>query len=113
MPRLSKKSHLFIPYNARIVQGVTQADVGTYFLDLGTLLGESRKIVAIHAGLFRTAGTGAMYLYPNEGGTGWLTQASSNSHWVVIKPGTQRLQYSLLVANDVFDVYCFGYVVEV
>lgn len=31
----------------------------------------------------------------------------------VIADGTQRLQYSLVVANDDYDLYCLGYVVEV
>lgn len=107
-----KKWSRFIPYNAKIAD-ITHADVLKHFLDLAAALPETRKIIAIIIGVTRVAGTGYIRVYPNEGVRHDFMTHDAVSLTVVIADGTQRLQYNLTVANDDFDLYCLGYVVEV
>ena len=110
--RYPNRCHKFIPYNGKIAD-ITHADTNQHTLDLAAALVETRKIIAVLCGADRMAGTGAMLIYPNEGATSstWMT-SRMNPPLTVIKNGTQELQYSLTVANDDWDMYCFGYVVE-
>jgi hypothetical protein len=110
-------AQLFVPLNAKIAD-ITHADTLKHTLTLangagtGAIAGETRKIIAVHLSAWRMGGTGFFETYPNEGAqfqtilwdTSWGYQAIAN--------GTQRIQYNLSVANDDWDVYCFGYVVE-
>jgi len=102
----------FIPYNGKIAD-IREADTSKHTLDLVTALGETRKIIAIQITGSRIGGTGTFTVYPNEGTTGWTVGSTA---WlqgpIFIKDGSQRLQYSQSVANDDWDIYCSGYVVE-
>ncbi len=106
------KIQFFVPYNGKIAD-ITCANTNKYTLDLAAVLSETRKIIMVILGGERMGGTGYLYGYPMEG-TNWvdlgLWGASAVS--IVIKDGTQNLQYSLSVANDDFDLDCLGYVVE-
>lgn len=112
MPVHSKgKKQIFVPYNAKIAD-ITHADTNKHMLDLEIALTEARKIIAILPKAARTSGSGGLVVYPNEGTTHTGDINLYCRGWIVIADGTQRLQYSLLVANDGFDLYCYGYVVE-
>ena len=108
------KAHIFIPYNNKIAD-ITHADTDRHTVDLAAALSESRKIIALCIGNARVTGTGQMYYWPNEGAENIGNQASADFDrplFIIIKDGTQRLQYSQSVANDDWDIQCYGYVVE-
>ena len=109
IPKLQK----FVPYNGKIAD-ITEADTNKHFLDLETALSETRKIIAVQLHQTLVAGADDLYAYPNEGTEKtWIYARSLGvANWIIIADGTQRLQYSLETANDDFDVYCIGYVVE-
>jgi hypothetical protein len=112
---------IFVPYNGKIAD-ISKTDTNKYYLTLansagtGAITGETRKIIAVLIGANRMAGTGSFYVYPNEGQSivvvNYPWSGAFYIHYIVVKDGTQRLQYSQSVANDDFDLYCFGYVVE-
>lgn len=106
-----RKLAVFVPYNDKIAD-INEDDTDQHFLDLATALSESRKIIAVTIASYRNAGTGGLRVFPNEGGV--YVDINTITLWgmVVIKNGTQRLQYAQAVANDDFDLYCLGYVVE-
>jgi len=107
-----KKTVLFVPYNGKIAD-ITHADTNNHTLDLAAALSETRKIIAVECEGRRIAGTGYFKPYPNEGSGSIAGGAGSySSWWCIIKPDTNRLQYSLSVANDDWDLYCWGYTVE-
>jgi gamma-glutamyltranspeptidase len=114
-----ERKQFFVPYNGKIAD-ITHADTNKHYLTLanasgtGAIAGETRKIVAVKLYLDRTTGTGYMHVYPNEGNTIEFIYSWEQSYgFIVIKDGTQRLQYSQTVANDDLDLYCLGYIVEV
>lgn len=101
----------FVPYNGKIAD-ITEADTNKHTLDLATALSESRKIISVQVACLRMSGTGELWLYPNEGSNYYrLSAGIYTPPFCYIKDGTQRLQYKQSVANDDFDLYCFGYVV--
>lgn len=114
-----KPTHLSVPYNGKIAD-ITHADTIQHFLVLanatgtGAIAGETRKIVAVGLWAARIAGTGYLAAYPNEGvqALDLYSYDCWTNNIVIIKDGTQRLQYRLNVANDDYDLYCLGYVVE-
>jgi len=106
-----KGQQIFVPYNGKIAD-ITHADTNKYYLDLATALSETRKIIALTIVSPRAAGVGRLNFYPNEGVQYFDFYDSFSTGTVIIANGTQRLQYSLGVANDDFDLYCLGYVVE-
>lgn len=111
---LDKTPHglqIFVPYNGVIAAGLTHADTGWHTLNLAALFGETRKIIMVILQARRTAGTGGFRTYPKDGPEYFLINSYYNMD-VVIADGTQTLTYSLNVANDVWDIYCFGYTVE-
>jgi len=105
--------NVFVPYNAKIAD-ITHADTNKHTLALDTALSETRTIIAILVSHVRQGGTGDFYIYPNEGTD--FTYSSNlykgDSQLIIIAAGTQRLQYGLSVANDDWDLYCWGYIVE-
>jgi len=108
--RVIPKQLKFVPYNGKIAD-ITHADTAHHYLDLETALSETRKIVFLSLQVPRIAGTGNILAYPNEGAR--QCQVSGDYETTVgIAAGSQRLEYSLTVANDDFDLYCLGYVVE-
>lgn len=116
--RHSRPNQFFVPYNGKIAD-ITHADTVTHLLVLangaGTeaIAGETRKIVAVELFSVRIAGTGVIFGYPNEGTFfGGVSYNGTFPSVIVVANGTQRLQYALEVANDDFDLYCIGYVVE-
>ena len=112
-----KKIPLFVPYNGKIAD-ITHADTGKHTLTLanaagtGAIAGERRKIIGAILLGNRQAGTGEFYIYPNEGSSYLHCTWALYGKLIIIADGTQRVQYSLTVAGDDFDFYCYGYVVE-
>jgi len=109
---------IFVPYNGKIAD-ITEADTNKHYLTLansagtGAIAGETRKIIAVILNNSRISGTGSLLYLPNEGNRNATGAASSLGPVnVVIANGTQRLQYYQSVANDDFELYCLGYVVE-
>jgi len=111
MPLHRKVFHRFIPYNAKIAD-ISEPDTAKHTLDLEATLGETRKIIAVIVYAARVSGTGTLIVYPNEGTYGVSIIWSTSLGTIVIKDGTQRLQYAQTVANDEFDLICVGYIVE-
>lgn len=111
------RGQIFVPYNGKIAD-ITHADTLTHTLDLAAALSETRKIIAVVVSAVRIAGTESLYAFPNEGA--WCNQITTvtwadviaNTVLIIIANNTNRLQYRLSLANDDFDLYCFGYVVE-
>ena len=112
MPVDFTKRQICVPFNAKIAD-ITHADTNVHYLDLAVALAETKKIVSVKCGGARIAGTGNMKFFPNEG-TYNQNMANSTTFTgdIVIANGTNRLQYSLSVANDDWDFYCYSYVVE-
>lgn len=109
---LNKKRYpRFIPYNGKIAD-ITHADTNKHTLDLATALSETRTIIAVYLGVERMGGTGDFLWYPNEGSQGIRDYSRPLCQCIVIAAGTQRVQYALLTANDDYDCYCWGYIVE-
>jgi hypothetical protein len=102
---------VFVPYNGKIAD-ITHADTNKHTVDLATPLGETRTIIGGCFGGLRVSGTGALTIFPNEGITNAAWEFyTTTARLHLISAGTQRLQYALTVANDDFDLYCFGYIV--
>jgi len=110
-PMQGNPRQIFVPYNGKIAD-ITHADTNKHTLDLATALSETRKIIEVELATNRIAGTGTFYPYPNEGATRSEIISPYRGDGVVIANATQRLQYSLSAANDDWDLYCLGYVVE-
>lgn len=106
------KIHLFVPYNGKIAD-INESDTNKHTLDLEVALSETRKIIGLIFYGVRISGSGLWQDYPNEGVNRSVEGDYYDTHFVVIKDGSQRLEYAQSVANDDFDLYCFGYVVEV
>lgn len=114
------RHQIYVPYNAKIAD-ITHADTNLHTLTLanaggtGAIAGERRKIISISLAGIQIAGAGALYVFPNEqagGGNYCYVPSWGNIPDVVLADGTQRLQYSLSVAGNDWDLYCIGYVVE-
>jgi len=101
----------FIPYNRKIAD-ISETDTEKHYLDLKVALGEARKIIAVILNATRVTGTGELEVYPNEGSRYARITWAGNTTTVIIKDGTQRLQYAQTVAGDDFDLYCLGYIIE-
>jgi len=113
MRKLRAKRQIWVPYNGKIAD-ITEADTNKHTLDLQTALSETRKIIGVIVFANRISGTGFLEVYPNEGAAAlYVSDTSDFSQIAIIADGTQRLQYDQTVANDDFDLFCFGYVVEV
>ena len=107
---------IFVPYNGKIAD-ITKADTNNHFLDLAAALGETRKIIVVIVRAYRVSGVGTMFAYPNEGSQkvqiGNSLSGQENTLGVIgIADGTGQLQYSQGLANDDWDLYCFGYWVQ-
>lgn len=100
-----------VPYNAKIAD-ITHADTSVHYLDLAVALPETRKIIKLTIRASRISGTGELRVYSNEGAAYQQAGTITTDVTVTIAAGTQRLKYNLTVANDDFDLYCFGYDVE-
>ena len=100
-----------VPYNGKIAD-ITETDTAKHTLDLETALSETRKIIMVILTWWRVSGTGELRIYPNEGTYNFAGSSQYLGVSCVIADGTQRLQYAQSVANDDFDLYCLGYVVE-
>ena len=112
-----QRGHYFVPFNDKIAD-ITHADTNLHTLDLETalqILGipETRKIIMVILAPSRVSGSGEFYTYPNEGSKAMPFETFYGFGSVVVADNTQRLQYKLSVANDDWDLYCLGYVVEV
>jgi len=97
----------FFGHNEKIVEGLTEADTKKHYLDLSRFVPVNTTAIIVRA--VRISGSGTFYVYPNEG-NGSHTIDSMSPTLVAIK--NQRLQYALEVANDVWNIWLFGYFVE-
>jgi len=102
---------IFVPF-LDVIGNINEHDTDIHFMNLATALNETRKIIMVLLRADRVSGTGDLETYPNEGAIGWLTVILWIVQNIVIKDGSQRLQYRQTVANDSLDVRCCGYVVE-
>jgi len=115
--RRVRTQQFFVPYNGKIAD-ITEADTNKHYLTLansagtGAIAGETRKIIAVSVRVDRAAGTGMLNFFPKEGVNSSGQTLNFMYSPIIIADGTQRLQYSQTVANDDFDLYCLGYVVE-
>lgn len=106
------KCHIFVGYSGRIATGIT-GQTSVFYLNLTQALGETRKIIAVSVRGVRTSGSGILYAYPNENLAYPLAIGhSSFESTIIIKYGTNRLALSMSASTDVWDIYCYGYVVE-
>ncbi|MDH7477958.1 MAG: LamG domain-containing protein [Candidatus Bathyarchaeota archaeon] len=108
------RTHLFqiyVGYNGKIAS-FQRNDTSLFYLNLTEVLNDERTIIAINVRGVRVSGSGGLYTYPNEGGYPLAIGHSSFSSWIIIKYGTNRLPLYQSVANDSWDVYCYGYVIE-
>lgn len=109
------RAHIFIPYNAKIAD-INETDTNAHTLDLEAALSEPRKIIAVVLIPERIAGTGWLIMYPNGVVDGYVAMQAMDlgaTGFLVIADGSQELLYAQLDANDDFDLYCLGYVVEI
>jgi len=95
--------------NKLIADDLTKADTNKYYLDLTDYV--PKDTVGVIIRVWRVSGTGEFYVYPNEGPT-MVSLGSNERRSSLIPIKKRRLQYSLSVANDVFDIYLMGYFVE-
>jgi len=104
----------FFGHNQKIVTGLTEADTSIHYLDLSSWVPPNTVCVLI--GAVRTSGMGMLLVYPDEGGIGVaIDNAGLNTTGnpcIPVSIKNQRLMYKLSVANDVFNVYLWGYFVE-
>jgi len=105
----------FFGHNEKIVTGLTQADTAKHILDLSKWVPKNTVAVLLIAA--RTSGTGLLLGYPIEEAIAisLVDRSDPTVAWttpVLIAIKNQRIQYSLTVANDVFDIWLFGYFVE-
>lgn len=110
----ANRAHLFqiyVGYNGKIAS-FQRSDTSIFYLNLTEALNDKRTIVAISVRGVRVSGSGGLYTYPNEGSYPLAIGHSSFSSWIIIKYGTNMLPLYQSVANDSWDVYCYGYVVE-
>jgi hypothetical protein len=99
----------FYGHNEKIVAGLTEADTLRHYLDLSAYVPKNCVAIIIYAS--RVTGTGNLVVFPYEGTHGLkIGSGEEFCHVVAIK--NQRLQYSLTVANDVWNIFMFGYFVE-
>lgn len=97
----------FTPYNGKIAD-ITHADTNKHEITLAALgLPDNAKVLIL--GFTRISGTGSLQFYPNEGAQLVKTAGTSAHFSTCVAIINERLQYDLQVANDDFDLYCFGY----
>ena len=113
-----KKGQTFVPYNGKIAD-ITHADTNLHTLTLanaagtGAIASETRKIIGLLIDPYRISGTGVFHVFPNSGAKDESCSSGQFMYGIiVIANNTQTLTYHLTVANDDFDLYCLGYVVE-
>ena len=97
----------FTPHNGKVAD-ITHADVAKHTITLATM-GLPTNATALILTVSRVAGAGVLRFYPNEGGFYIRPSGVVGETIVVVGIINQRLQYSQSVANDDFDLYCFGY----
>jgi len=105
--------HLFIPYDAKIAD-INESDTNEHSLNLATALSETRTIVAVFLSWSRLAGTGLLGVYSKTSAARYSGYISTSEETTtVVLDDSPNLYYKQSVANDDFDVFCTGYVVEV
>lgn len=105
-----KRRQFCVPRNGKIAD-ITHADTLEHSLNIQTALGETRRVVAITVVSERAVGTGILYAYGLTGNpTYWLDDCHYRLPTITLVDA--NLYYRLSVANDDFDLYCRGYVVE-
>ena len=99
-----------IPINAKI-GAVTHADVLEHTVTLESLgLPANTKLLFLD--FSRTAGTGFISVYPNNGANAvkFSNPKGQDHHWTSVDGGI--LTYKLSVANDAWYIYCYGYMTQ-
>ena len=102
---------IWVPYNAKI-KDITETDTNKHYLNLKTTLSETRNIIGALLFYLRQSGSGVLALYPNEGTAFYIYPSNQTSIALILLKDQINLQYSQTVANDDFDLYCAGYIVE-
>lgn len=113
MRKSGKQVEITVPYNGKIAD-INESDTSDHTLDLETALSETREIVEISVGVNRISGTGDLNVYPNEETLSSILHRNANCRgmYVTLAAGMNRLKYAQSVANDDFDLRCFGYRVK-
>jgi len=106
MHKLKKARMRFVAFNGKVAD-ISHADINKHEITLAAM-GLPTQIVAMIVATDRVAGTGNFDIYPNEG-TVYIRAGLNFYETVVAAIRNERLQYSLSVANDDFDLMCFGY----
>lgn len=83
---------------------VNEIDTNKHYLDLSSI---SKKIMAIHIKVARS-GTGQLYVYPDEGAT-YFGLTNGTNQIIILKRGTNRLQYNQTVGGDSWSFYNLGF----
>jgi len=102
----------FYRSNMKLVAGLTATDTAKHLYDISAYV--PKNTVAILLMAVRTAGTGNLRVFPDEGVIDIYIDSAAVGTQIAQLIGikNQRFQYALTVANDTFDVYMFGYFVE-
>jgi len=105
----------FIPYDQKIAD-IQENDTTDHYIDL-TAVFPGVEIVAIHICAIRSSGTGYLKVWPAELSNNSIfllkETANTNAAWVILADGLNRIMWRNSVANDDWDIYCFGYLKKV
>ena len=103
------KALILVPYNAKIAD-ITHGDVNFHTFDL-TSVGIPSNAVMVILNITRMGGAQAIDPYPYSG-TQVMKQAVANRQDILLPIVNGEFKYKLQLANDDFDVFCFGYFLQ-
>lgn len=96
-------------YNAKLAD-INESDTDVHTTSLDTL---APNVVAVIAYALRSTGTGNFTVFPNEGTTGMrIDSVTVSNRCYLIKVLNNRIKYEQSVANDDWDLYILGYIIE-
>lgn len=98
-------------YNGKVAD-ITYADVNKHNLTL-TQLGLPNNTVAAILGSQRMSGSGLLVVYPANGAFGHYISAAGQAYTKLVNLDNGILTHKVSVANDDYDLYCFGYFITV
>ena len=97
---------------AEKIADLTHADANKHTITLSAL-GIPDNAVAVLVWGKRITGTGQLYAYPLEGAEpiriGMAGDVGGTYYLQLVPVANARLEYALTVANDDWDLWCFGY----
>lgn len=97
---------------SRKIADLTQADGNKYFITMDEMELPANTVMLL-LNVDRTAGTGVLRLYPHELLVHQDMVNGNNAPPFVFFADNGRIQYSLSVANDTFELHCRGYVIQI